>query len=194
MKFHRPLSKQPIPSTAKKVFSGKLFDVWQWEQQLFNGKTKTFEKIQRPETVMIIPITEDEKIVLTEQEQPGEGFFIGLIGGIVDKGEEVLDAAKRELLEESGYTAHDFILWDAVQLINKIEWPVYTFIAKGLKKEKEMQLDGGERIKLKYVNFDEFIQISHNPKFRDIEIAIKIHRLEQNPEEFESTRKLFSNS
>lgn len=192
MIIQKPRSKQPIPPSAKKVFSGKLFEVWQWEQKLFDGKTKTFEKIKRPETVMVLPITDRGKIVLTEQEQPGEGFFIGLIGGIVDPSEDILSATKRELLEESGYTAKDFILWDATQAINKIEWPVYTFIAKGLKRVQEMQLDGGERIKLKEVTFDEFLHLTHDQNFRDIEVILKIHKLEDDLKTLEETKKLFT--
>ncbi len=191
MNIQKPQSKQLIPASAKKVFQGKLFEVWQWEQKLFDGKTKTFEKVKRPETVMVLPVTDAGKIVLTEQEQPGEGFFIGLIGGIVDLGESVLEAAKRELLEESGYRAQNFILWDAVQLINKIEWPVYTFIAKGLKKEQDMQLDGGERIKLKEVTFDEFLVLTHEDKFRDIEVALKIHKDENNQKQMDKMKRLF---
>ncbi len=192
MHINTPPSKQPIPVTAKKVFSGKLFEVWQWEQKLYDGTTRTFEKIKRPPTVMILPITDQGKIVITQQEQPGEGPFIGLIGGIVDEKEDVLVAAKRELLEESGYTAQEFIMWDAIQLINKIDWPSYTFIAQGLKKVQEIHLDGGEKIALKEVTFDEFLALSHEEKFRDIEIALKIHKIENDIKLLEKTKRLFS--
>jgi len=190
MQINYPPSKQPIPTSATKVFQGKLFQVWQWEQKLFDGSTKTFEKILRPATVMVLPVTQEGKIILTEQEQPGEGKFIGLIGGIIDSGEELLDAVKRELLEESGYSAKNFILWDAVQLINKIEWPVYTFIAKGLEKTHKAEPDAGEKIKLMEVTFDEFLNLTHQNNFRDIEVVMKIHKIELNPEEMAATKKL----
>jgi hypothetical protein len=45
-----------IPSHAHKVFSGVIFDVYQWDQELFNGKIATFEAIQRPSTVIVIPV------------------------------------------------------------------------------------------------------------------------------------------
>ena len=192
MDIPKPRSKQPIPGNATRVFKGKLFEVYQWEQKLFDGSFKTFEKIKRPATVMILPITDDGKIILTQQEQPGEGRFIGLIGGIVEEAEDVLVAAKRELLEESGYVAEEFVLWDAVQLINKIEWPVYTYLAKQLKKSQAMSLDGGEKIRLKPVTFEEFLKLSHDESFRDIEVAIKIHHMEADPDAIKAARKLFS--
>lgn len=45
-----------IPSHATKVFSGVIFDVYQWEQELFNGNIATFEALRRPSTVIIIPV------------------------------------------------------------------------------------------------------------------------------------------
>lgn len=45
-----------IPSHAVKVFSGVIFDVYQWQQELFNGETATFEALRRPSTVVIIPV------------------------------------------------------------------------------------------------------------------------------------------
>src|SRR3989339_528828 len=84
------------------------------------------------------------RIILTKQEQPGKEPFIGTTGGRVDEGEDILSAAKRELLEESGYEAEEFILWDAQHPTSKIDWVVYTFIAKGLRKIDEAHLDSGE--------------------------------------------------
>lgn len=42
----------------------------------------------------------------------------------------MFDAAKRELLEETGYEASEWFLYDAVQPASKIEWAVYTLKAK----------------------------------------------------------------
>ena len=101
MEINRPKSKQPIPDNAKKVFGGVLFDVYQWEQELFDGTKTLFEKLKRPDTVVVFPVLDDGKIILTEQEQPGKEPFIGATGGRVDEGEDILEAGKRELPEEN---------------------------------------------------------------------------------------------
>jgi len=192
MEINRPKSKQPIPENAKKVFGGALFDVYQWEQELFDGTTTLFEKLKRPDTVVIFPVLDDGKIILTEQEQPGKEPFIGTTGGRVDEGEDILEAAKRELLEESGYKASEFILWDAQHPTSKIDWVVYTFIAKGLKKVADMNLDAGEKINLKLVDLDEFIEIAINKNFVEKEIIPKLYEAKLHPEKKEELKKLFN--
>ena len=169
-----PEAKQPLPKNAKRVFRGVVFDVYQWKQKMFDGSYQTFEKIKRPDTVMILPVTADGKIILTLQKQPGKKAFIGAVGGRVDKGENVLKAAERELLEETGYRATNFEIFDIHHAGGKIDWTVYTLIAKGCQKVSEMKLDSGERIKLKFVNFDEFLKILLSPKFQDSEIPSKM--------------------
>jgi 8-oxo-dGTP pyrophosphatase MutT (NUDIX family) len=192
MEINRPKSKQPIPDNAKKVFGGVLFDVYQWEQELFDGTKTLFEKLKRPDTVVVFPVLDDGKIILTEQEQPGKEPFIGATGGRVDNGEDILEAAKRELLEESGYEASEFVLWDAQHPTSKIDWVVYTFIAKGLKKVADMNLDAGEKIKLKLVNLDQFIEIAINKNFVEKEIIPKLYEAKLHPEKNEQLKKLFN--
>src|SRR3989344_5268859 len=113
MKIVRPLSEQPMPKSAKRVFKGVVFDVYQWQQQMFDGTYETFEKIKRVDTVIVLPVTKEGKIILTKQQQPNGKPFTRVAGGRVDEGEGVLAAAKRELLEETGYEAVKFELLDA---------------------------------------------------------------------------------
>src|SRR3989339_514601 len=106
MDIKRPESKQPIPKNAKKVFKGVIFDVYQWEQEMFDGTKVIFEKAKRIlDNVTIFAVLPDGKILLTEQEQPGKAPFVGAVGGRVEEDEDVLTAAKREPLEENAYIA-----------------------------------------------------------------------------------------
>jgi len=192
MEIQRPKSKQPIPEKAKRVFKGILFDVYQWEQELFDGTRTIFEKLKRPDTVVVFPVLPDGRIILTEQEQPGKEPFISTASGRVDEGEEILTAAKRELLEETGYEADKLILWDARHPSGKIDYVVFTFIAKGLKKVADLKLDAGEKIVLKPVTFDEFIEFSANNKFGENETVLKLLEARLDPKKKEELRKLFS--
>ena len=191
MEIKRPISKQPIPENAKKVFTGVIFDVYQWETYGYDGKKRIFEKLKRPDTAGIIPITPNGEIIIALQEQPNRPPFMGTIGRRVDEGEDVLEAAKRELLEETGYTSEDWILFDAIQPVGKIEWATYTFIAKGCKKITEQNLDGAERVELKFVSFDEFINLAvTDDKFGD-ELRVKILEAKLDPKKYEELKELF---
>jgi ADP-ribose pyrophosphatase len=193
MNIQRPKSKQPIPSHAKKVFKGVIFDTYQWEQEMFDGTKATFEKLKRPDTVVVFPVLPDGKIIMTEQEQPGKVPFIGATGGRVDDEEDILDAAKRELLEESGYEAEEFILWDSQQPTSKIDWAVFTFIAKKIKKVAEMNPDSGEKIKLKPMTLDELINMATNENtyFAEQEVAVKLLKAKYNPQKKKELEELF---
>lgn len=171
MKIERPKSAQPIPPNATKVFKGKLFDVYQWEQTLYDGTIQTFEKVKRPDTVVIIPVLDDKMILLTEQEQPGRGFFVDAPSGRIEEGEEVMHAAQKELIEETGYEAAEYVLWKTEQPLSKIEWVVYVFIAKGCKKVTEKNPDAGEKISIKPVSFQEFLEQAKNKQFRAKELV-----------------------
>lgn len=193
MNIVRPKSKQPMPANAKLIFKGVIFDVYQWEQEMYDGTKKIFERLKRPDTVSIFPVLPNGKILLIDEEQPGSaGSYLGPAGGRVDEGEEILTAAKRELLEETGYEAEEFILWDTEQPVGKIDWAVFTFIAKGLKKTAEPHLDGGEKIKLVEVTFDKLIDMATSGQSSiDETIALKFFAAKLDVKKMEELKELF---
>src|SRR5882762_1533858 len=100
-----------LPHNAKKVFQGKIFSVYQWEQQLYDGTTATFEMLKRPGTIQIIP-TSDETIYISYEEQPdNKPLSYTLFGGRQEPNEDPLMTAKRELLEETGMESEDWELY-----------------------------------------------------------------------------------
>ena len=192
MEIPRPQPTQPIPPHARKAFKGILFDVYQWEQEMFDGTKATFEKVKRPDTVIVFPVLSDGKILLTKQEQPGKLAFIGGAGGRMEEGENPVEAARREMLEESGYEAQEIVLWDAQQPVGKVDWAVYTFIAKGLKKVADLNPDAGEKIELYPVTFDEFLTVSTQDNFAEREIVPLILAALADPAKKAELQKLFS--
>jgi len=172
MKIQRTPQRLNIPPHATRVFKGIMLDVYHWKQEMFDGTTATFEKIKRVDTVNILPITKDNKIIITHQEQPGMEPFIGSVGGRIDKGEEPLDAAKRELLEEAGMVSNIWKFWMSVQPSSIMDWAIFTFVAKNCRVVSAQNLDNGEKIRLEAVTFDEYLRIILNEKYRDHELTL----------------------
>ena len=125
----RPEPQQPIPPHAKKVFTGVLFDVYQWEQELFDGSFATFEKLKRADSVTVIPILPDGRFLIIDDDQPGGKSVRTFPSGGLDPGEDPVDGAKRELLEETGYAPKEITLWRAYHPVSKLDWVLYFFIA-----------------------------------------------------------------
>lgn len=170
----RPPSRQPHPAHAECVFRGVLFEVWQWQQNLFDGSTTTFETIRRPDTVLILPVSGSE-VILAEETQPARPTVLKALGGRVNPGESPEDAAARELLEETGYRSENLRLWDAWQPAIKLDWAVYIFIAHTLVIESTQKLDPGEQIKLKPIGVDVLLDGDSNLPIDDFVLLHKLY-------------------
>jgi len=180
-----------IPDNATKVFEGIVFDVYHWQQEMFDGSAATFEAIKKKDTVTVIAVVED-KIIITEEEQPGQEAFLTLPGGRTEQGHSPLEDAKRELLEETGYTSDDWTSWfisDPWEAV-KIEWDNHFFIARNCKKTEEQNLDAGEKITVNLVTFEEFLEFRHNPKARNKDLFQILEKASQSEEEKEKLKKL----
>ncbi len=147
-----------IPKKARKVFKGVLFDVYQWDQRMFDNSYAVFEKLRRLPTVQIFA-TRKNKILMLREIQPGfKSMRISMPGGKVERGENPLAAAKRELLEETGFSSKDWNLVKAYTSSNhKIEWPVYLYSAKDCIKTAEPHPDPGEKISFEWVSLKYFL-------------------------------------
>lgn len=161
-----PRNAVTVPDNAKRVFRGIIYDTYHWEQELFDGTSTTFEMLKRPDTVKVIAVDKD-KIVLLEQHQPNQNPFFDIPGGTHDHEEETeLQGVQRELLEETGLEFSNWKLLNVVQPHRKIEQFVYTFLATNLKSKREQQLDGGEKISVRFVTFDEAKELLSSEKGR----------------------------
>jgi ADP-ribose pyrophosphatase len=108
--------------------------------------------LKRPDTVEVLGIVED-KILVINDEQPHRGLRVSFPGGRVDKGEDVLQAAKREVEEETGHVFKNWRLVKVWQPHTKVEWFIDLFIAWDVRELVRPHLDGGEKISTKLIDF-----------------------------------------
>lgn len=177
-----------IPKEAKKVFQGIIFDVYQWQQKMFDGSFETFEALKRPSTIQIIPVQEG-KILLSYEEQPNRNATYTFLGGRLEKAEVPLEGAKRELREEAGLESADWELFKVYENESKIDWSIYLFLARSCRKVAEPSLEVGEKIEVKEVDFEEFLKIVADESFWGQEIANDIFRMKESKTKLEEFRK-----
>jgi ADP-ribose pyrophosphatase len=122
-----------------------LFEVF--EEKIGEAKVRR-DVVNFPKTVGILPLIENDKIVLIRQFRfPIKKEIWEIPAGKLDNGEKPELGAKRELKEETGYQAKELRKIGEFYLSPGYSSEyMYLFLAKGLKKGKQ-SLDEGEKIK-----------------------------------------------
>jgi len=177
-----------IPKQAKRVFKGKVFSVHHWKQKMFDGTFETFEMVKRDDTTQVIAV-EGEKILVTSEKQPDHFRALALPGGRVDEGEAPLQAAKRELLEETGLKSDDWQLYKVYEPSRKIQWQVYFYIAKKCQKAAAPHMDNGEIITVRKVSFKKFVELFSSGDYGDRGFTADILRLRLEPKKLKKFEK-----
>jgi len=92
--------------TTRLVYDGQLLKVREDTVLRPDGKTARREWIQHPGAVIMIPMLDERTVLLERQYRyPLQRHFYELPAGKIEPGEEPLETAQRELIEECGYTA-----------------------------------------------------------------------------------------
>lgn len=120
-----------------------------------------FYILEYPDWVNVIAITKDGEFVMVEQYRHGlHEVFVELCAGVIEEGESPLDGAKRELLEETGYTGGEW------SLLNKIAQNpstctnyTYCFLAKDVVKTDRQHLDATEDIRIRLLSEEEVLDM-----------------------------------
>lgn len=179
-----------IQENAKRVFKGEIFEVWQWDQELYDGTKKVFEAAKRPNTVQIVTVKDDKIVLLTEEQPHRKEPYISLPGGRCEATETPLESAKRELAEETGLISADWSLWTESNPVNKLEWTIYTFVARNCQEDRRPELDPGEKISVKYLDFEEFISLCDDEGLNDRSLRFQLLKAKYDPAEKAKLHKL----
>lgn len=142
------------------IYKGKIFDVEKHVVSLPNGNTSVRELVYHNGAVAVLVIDESDKIVMVEQYRKAfESMSLEIPAGKLEKGEEPVSSAERELAEETGYTAESlekiFSFYGAPGFCSE---RVDVYVAKGLSAG-EMNLDEDEFLNVKRYSFDEAVAL-----------------------------------
>lgn len=162
------------------AYDGSFLKVQKDIVELPNKQQGTREYIRHPGAVVILPVFDDGTILLERQfRYPLERVFVEFPAGKIDPGEASLACAKRELLEETGYTARD---WQFVCTIhNAIAYSdehLDLFLARGLTAG-ERKLDAEEFLDVFTMTRTELMASVKERRITDVKTIIGAFWLEK---------------
>lgn len=141
---------------SERMFDGNLLHINRDTVRLPDGGQATREYVVHPGAVMVIPLLADGRLLMERQYRyPLQQVFIEFPAGKLDPGEDALECGKRELLEETGYSAAE---WEYLgvfhPLISYSNEVIHFYLAKGLTAGKT-RLDDEEFLEVITMSLDE---------------------------------------
>ena len=143
----------------KLVYNGKRVQVE--ELKYLNGDKVIYrEHVKAGNASVILPITEDNKVIMIQEARTPIGkVILALPAGMIEEGEKASVAAIRELEEETGYLASDIeLLREYYPSVGYSDEKISLYLATNMKKTKQ-RLDDEENIKVIEVPLEELIEI-----------------------------------
>lgn len=139
--------------------------------RLPNGVIENFFITNDNDSVQILPITSDGKVITVRQYRPGEEeFCVELPGGGIEHGEDPKKAAERELTEETGYAGK--LRYLGKQNYNPYSTGTrYMFVADNCRKVDNLELDQNEFLQVKEYPMSKFKEEIKNLKIRGSDCA-----------------------
>ncbi len=157
--------------SSKLLLKGKFLDFIEdiIEIENHDGKHYTRQYLVHPGGVCVVPILDDKRIVLVKQfRKPLEKTILEIPAGKIDPGEpETLETARRELREETGFTAENWkYLGEIYPCPGYSTEILYIYVATGLKAG-DQDLDEGEVVETEILSLPEITEKINSGEIKD---------------------------
>ena len=145
---------------SERIYQGRILDFYRDTVRLPNGREATRELVRHNGAVAIVPLLNDGRVIVEDQYRyPHDGVIVEIPAGKLDgPDEDPEEAARRELKEETGYTAKELIpmgpFYPTAAYSSETIW---LYLAKGLAAG-EQKLDEGEFLSVRAVPLESLVQ------------------------------------
>ena len=165
---------------GKVMYDGNFITVCKDNVLLPDGSTSTREYITHPGAVAVLALLDNGKLVMERQYRyPLHREFIELPAGKIDDDEDILLCAQRELLEETGYVAREWIhLTTAWPCIGYADECMEYFLARGLTHEGS-RLDDGEFLEVFELSLEDALEWVRAGKISDSKTIVGLFWLDK---------------
>ena len=149
--------------SSEEIYKGKIVHLFCDTVRLPNGKEATREVIRHVGAAAVVPLTDEGDVILVRQYRyPFSQVMLEIPAGKLDIGEDPIDCAKRELIEETGYDAKELVylgaFYPSVAMLNEV---IHLFLAKNMTL-CETNLDE-----------DEFLHVEQRPLGEVVEAVMR---------------------
>ena len=172
------LTEKCVESTT--VYAGDFLTVKRDVVELPDGKPATREYVRHPGAVMVIPLFDDGRVLMENQYRyPLARVMAEFPAGKLDPDETTLACAKRELREETGYTAREYFFLTRIHpVISYSTEFIDIYLARGLTAG-DAKLDEGEFLETFVATPADLIDWVKSGKIGDVKTVIGTFWLEK---------------
>lgn len=165
------MQKKPTILLQQIVASSRLFKVEELQLRFTNGEERTYERLaggSRAGAVMVIAMLDKENFIVIEEYAAGlNDYQLSVPKGLIEKDEDVLTAANRELKEEAGFGANELEYITSLSLSpSYMAQRIQVVLARNLYAEKLVG-DEPEPIIVSSANLHNLLELSLNPNFSE---------------------------
>jgi ADP-ribose pyrophosphatase len=162
------------------VYDGKFLKVRRDMARLPNGRLASREFVLHPGASAMVPIGDDERVLVERQFRYATGnIYVEFPAGKLDPGETSFQTARRELLEETGYTAREWAFLTRIHpAIGFSDEVLDIYLARGLTLQAHDR-DVDELLELEWVTLGWMVDELRAGRLPDVKTQIAVHWLER---------------
>lgn len=164
----KTLSSQP-------AYDGCIFTITKDIAELEDGTTARRDVLHHPGGVGVIPITDENEVLLVKQfRYPFSEITTEIPAGKLDYGESHSECGKRELLEETGCTCSEYTYLGEIYPVSAYDTEIiHIYMARGLEHQKQ-NLDEGEFLDVIKIPLSKAAEMVMNNEIKDAKSKIAI--------------------